>query len=300
MPFADLRSRAPSDFDGMSRSHRKRYMTITLSKLNVATNAPTGTAVGLLTARDGVGNIVPCNFILTKRAGGYFSISGNNLITAWKGSITPGYYSVRVRANGIHTQFRSSADFTVVVVEPLPPTPNSITFISTTASLPDNSVSGTTVAVFSVSMSDDSAFSGTLSAGPASTVAISGGRLLVLARGLSSADDGSHLWGVTATQNGVMVSSSFTVQVARANPPPPPPSGLVAEWTLDRASVSGIVVTDASGNGHAGTVVNGPLTFTTMPPGANFNSGQYVDVPIQVNSAALTVSAWFNAASFVG
>jgi hypothetical protein len=45
-------------------------------------------------------------------------------------------------------------------------------------------------------------------------------------------------------------------------------------------------------------VVNGPLTFTTALPGANFNGSQYVDVPLQVNSGALTVSAWFNAANF--
>jgi Concanavalin A-like lectin/glucanases superfamily len=37
----------------------------------------------------------------------------------------------------------------------------------------------------------------------------------------------------------------------------------------------------------------------TAQPGANFNGSQYVDVPLEVNSAALTVSAWFNAANFM-
>ena len=131
-------------------------MTITLSSLNIAANVPTGTTVGVLTAKDGLGSVVPCNFILIKRAGGYFSISGNNLITAWSGSILPGCYSVRVRANGIYTRFSSSADFTITVVAVVspPPTPTGISFVSTVASLPDNSVAGTTVAVVSVSMSD--------------------------------------------------------------------------------------------------------------------------------------------------
>src|ERR1700751_59460 len=107
-------------------------MTITLSSLNIAANAPTGTTVGVLTAKDGLGRVVPCNFILTKRAGGYFSISGNNLITACNGSILPGWYSVRVHANGIYTRFSGSAHFaiTVAAVVPPPPTPTGISFVS--------------------------------------------------------------------------------------------------------------------------------------------------------------------------
>src|ERR1700756_3023147 len=82
-------------------------------------------------------------------------------------------------------------------------------------------------------------------------------------------------------------------------PPPPPtpplPSGPSAEWTLTQASVSGATVADASGNGNAATVVNGPLTFGAM--GANFNGQQYVDSTLKVTSSALTVSVWFNAAN---
>ena len=76
---------------------------------------------------------------------------------------------------------------------------------------------------------------------------------------------------------------------------PPPPSGPTAEWTLTQASVSGTTVADASGNGNAATVVNGPLTFGAM--GANFNGQQYVDSTLTVTSSALTVSVWFNAAN---
>jgi hypothetical protein len=90
-------------------------MTITLSSLNIAANAPAGTIVGVLTARD-VGSIIPCNFILSKKASGYFAISSNNLVTVWNGSIAPGYYPVRVRAVGINTQFSASATFVISVI----------------------------------------------------------------------------------------------------------------------------------------------------------------------------------------
>jgi hypothetical protein len=135
-----------------------------------------------------------------------------------------------------------------------------------------------------------------LAASPAGTVTISGNKL-VLARALTSADDGSRQWTVAATENGGTVSGSIAVQVTHAipPPPPPPPSGPTAEWTLTQASVSGATVADASGNGNAGTVMNGPLTFGAM--GANFNGQQYVDSTLTVTSSALTVSVWFNAAN---
>ena len=76
---------------------------------------------------------------------------------------------------------------------------------------------------------------------------------------------------------------------------PPPPSGPTAEWALTQASVSGATVADASGNGNAATVINGPLTFGAM--GANFNGQQYVDSTLTVTSSALTASVWFNAAN---
>ena len=77
--------------------------------------------------------------------------------------------------------------------------------------------------------------------------------------------------------------------------PPPPPSGPTAEWTLTEASVSGAAEADASGNGNAGTVVNGPLTFGAM--GANFNGQQYVNSTLTGTPSALTVAVWFNAAN---
>jgi Concanavalin A-like lectin/glucanases superfamily len=54
---------------------------------------------------------------------------------------------------------------------------------------------------------------------------------------------------------------------------------------------------DASGNGNAGKVINGPLTFGAM--GANFSGQQYVDSTLAVTSSALTVSVWFDATSLI-
>jgi hypothetical protein len=110
-----------------------------------------------------------------------------------------------------------------VIASPLLPTPTGVTFVTTTTSLPDNSPAGTAIATFSVSMSDGSSFAGTLGASPTGTVAISGSTRLVLARALTSADDGSQQWMVIATQNEMTVSSSISVQVIPLSPPPPLP-----------------------------------------------------------------------------
>ena len=281
-------------------------MSIVISNLSVTANAPNGTTVGVLAAIDKSGNIIPCNFIL-KKSGGKFAISSNNLITAWTGSLQPGYYSVLIRATGIGTVFSASGNFMVTVSPGSAGTPTGIAFIPAAVSLPDTSLAGTIVATFAVSMSDGSPFAGTLVALPAGTVAISGNTRLVLGRALTLADVGSHQWTVAASQNGETFLGSIQVQVTAISPPPPPapppappppPSGLLAEWTLAQATVSGTAVADVSGNGHTGTVVNGPLTFTSGQPGAAFNgSSQYVDIPLQVNFAAITVSTWFMAGS---
>ena len=177
-------------------------MTITISNLTVPPSAPTGTIIGVLTATD-AGSIIPCNFILSKQSSGYFAISSNNLITVWSGSIALGYYPVRVRAVGINQRFSGAATVIInVIASPLLPTPTGVSFVTTTTSLPDNSPAGTTIATFSVSVSDGSSFAGTLGASPTGTVAISGSTRLVLARALTSADDGSQKWTVIATQNG--------------------------------------------------------------------------------------------------
>src|SRR5262245_7579111 len=101
-------------------------MTISISNSRIAGNAPRHTTVGVLAPTDAPGKIIPLHFILTKKSGGYFAISADELITVWDQSISPGYYSVVVHAVGIQNRFSASATFTVTVtaaVSPPPPAP---------------------------------------------------------------------------------------------------------------------------------------------------------------------------------
>ena len=144
-------------------------MTIIISNLHVADNAPARTVVGALTAMDDKGTVIPCNFMLTKQAAGYFGIFSDNLVTSWAGSIKPGNYPVTVRANGVTTRFSGRAKFTITVTAVTPPpgpVPTGIKFNPVNTSLRDDAVAGTIVATFSVSTSDGSPFSGALAASP--------------------------------------------------------------------------------------------------------------------------------------
>jgi hypothetical protein len=101
-------------------------MTITINNLTVNNNAPQATVIGVLAAYDASGAVIPCTFTATKNSAGFFAISGNSLVTAFSGSISPGIYSVRVRALGPATGFIASAVFNVSVVAwpvPAPPPP---------------------------------------------------------------------------------------------------------------------------------------------------------------------------------
>ena len=98
-------------------------MTIQISNLTVNNNAPRATIIGVLSAYDASGTIIPCAFTLTKNSAGFFAVAGNNLVTAFSGSISPGIYSVRVRALDPTTRFSASAIFNLGVITPLTPPP---------------------------------------------------------------------------------------------------------------------------------------------------------------------------------
>jgi hypothetical protein len=99
-------------------------MTIKINNMTVNDNAPRATIIGVLAAYDASGTVIPCTFTVTKNSAGFFAISGNNLVTAFSGSISPGIYSVRVRALGPATGFIASAIFNVsVIASPAPPAP---------------------------------------------------------------------------------------------------------------------------------------------------------------------------------
>src|ERR1700731_2296884 len=98
-------------------------MTISISNLAANNNVPAGTVIGVLTAYDASSNVIPCNFTLIKNSAGFFSISGNSLVTE-RASILAGIYSVRVHANGTTTRFSGNAVFHVAVnIAPAPPPP---------------------------------------------------------------------------------------------------------------------------------------------------------------------------------
>jgi hypothetical protein len=99
-------------------------MKIIISNLTIASDAPAGTIIGVLTTRDETGNEIPCNYALTKGSVGNFAISGDKLVASWAMPPVVGYYAVRIRAIGISALFNGSAWFTVnVAMSALPPPP---------------------------------------------------------------------------------------------------------------------------------------------------------------------------------
>jgi hypothetical protein len=112
-------------------------------------------------------------------------------------------------------------------------------------------------------MSDDSQFNGQITTnGPLKlehNIIMSS---LVLSRALTSADDGTHTWTVTATQNGVSVSAALTVTIIPASSTDTP-SGITLNPTniaeLPDTSPAGTMLTSVAiamteGTMFAGTV----------------------------------------------
>jgi hypothetical protein len=87
---------------------------ISISNQTVSTNASVGAVVGKLTLLDANRVGLSANFILTKGAVGFFSISGSNLVMM-NTLIPPGFYSVRVSAVGTKAWFDDKAFFTITV-----------------------------------------------------------------------------------------------------------------------------------------------------------------------------------------
>jgi hypothetical protein len=101
-------------------------MAISISNLTIGNNAAGGTAIGVLSAMDATGTVIPCNFVLTKNSAGFFAISDNKLVTAWSGAIAAGNYSVRIQAIGTTSSFSARATFSIAVTAsatPAPPLP---------------------------------------------------------------------------------------------------------------------------------------------------------------------------------
>jgi hypothetical protein len=98
---------------------------------------------------------------------------------------------------------------TTAPVEGAPPTPTAITLSPASATIADNAPAGTVIATVSVTMSDGSQFTGTLTTSDTNFFAISGFNI-VTARAFTSADDGTHSTVITASQGGQSISMKFS------------------------------------------------------------------------------------------
>ncbi|MBV8293492.1 MAG: hypothetical protein JOY55_17070 [Mycobacterium sp.] len=220
-------------------------VTFTPSAVSLPDNAAAGTTVAAVSVSMSDGSAFAGT--LTTSPASVVTMSGNNLVltrgltSADDGSQT---WTVAATQNGV-----TVSGSIQVQVNAASPTPTGVTFTPTVASLPDNAAAGTMVAAVSVSMSDGSAFTGNLAASPAGIVTMSGNNL-VLARALNSADDGSQTWIVTATENGVTVSSSIVVKVTAVKP--------AAAITVDGSGNA----TVSPGASITVAVANGPGTTT--------------------------------------
>ena len=87
---------------------------ISIGNLTVSTKAAAGTIVGQLALLDPNMVGLSANFILTKSAAGFFAISGSDLVTV-NASISPGFYSVNVRAVATSAWMDDKAVFEITV-----------------------------------------------------------------------------------------------------------------------------------------------------------------------------------------
>jgi hypothetical protein len=125
--------------------------------------------------------------MLIQNGGQFFVLS--NAWWKWNGGANP------------NAGFGSSSPSVIPPRCPTPPASISMTLSPSSPTLPDNSPAGTRVCSVSVTMSDGSPFTGTLTTSDTTLFAISGSSV-VTARALTSSDDGPHSTTITATQSG--------------------------------------------------------------------------------------------------
>jgi hypothetical protein len=243
-------------------------MAIRISNLTVSNTAPAGTKIGLLTTTDASGTVIPCNYMLTKGAIGYFTIAGDNLVTAWTAPVTPGDYSVRLRAIGSNTTFKGSATFTVEAgTAAPPPPPPAVSPDGTTSTAPNGPALITTAGTWTWS----SAASGRPNEYNANLngVAAGVGVLMEVANSgqlyVGTANLGWFLW-----ENNGFVASAGPVTPPPPPPPPSPTSPVITvtpntpqlpDTTAPGAVVATYTVTMSDGSPFVGTIGFGPPNF---------------------------------------
>jgi len=92
-----------------------------------------------------------------------------------------------------------------------PPFPVAITLTPSSTTISDTSVAGTILCTVAVTMSDGSAFTGTITSSDTTGFFAVSAPYIVLGRDLTAADIGSHSTDITATQGGVSMTARITL-----------------------------------------------------------------------------------------
>ncbi len=111
----------------------------------------------------------------------------------------------------------------------------------------------------------------------------------------TTASNGTHTLTAVARDAAGNTNTSTAFSVAVANSAPPPSAGLVGAWAFNEGS--GAAVTDASGNGNAGTITGATRTTSGKYGGALSFDGtsNYVAVPDASSldlAGTMTLEAW--------
>jgi hypothetical protein len=160
-----------------------------MADVTLPDNATAGTPIAAVSV--GMSDGSTFTGTLDIESGGMAEIVGNNILVARDLTSADG---------GIHTwSITATQDIAAVKLDAeveIIPVPSAVLFDPDEISLPDNTAANFQLAEVSVEMSDGSAFAGSLVASPSSMVRMDGDNL-ILARGLTSADVGEHIWTVT-------------------------------------------------------------------------------------------------------
>src|SRR5271166_2224242 len=171
------------------------------NQITVPVNAPKGTVIGTLVATNVATSAVdPCDFGIVANPSVYFALTQDGqLLTNWKNPLTTsGNYNVSVYARSQDLAAGYYLPLNIILTAAVP-TPTAISFTPASVTLTDISPTGTFMTTASVTMSDGSQFTGTLSVSGVDFVTTSGLDVMT-SRDLTAADDGSFNAVITATQ----------------------------------------------------------------------------------------------------
>jgi hypothetical protein len=184
-------------------------MLITLDTMGqtIYHGSPLGTVVGTLTTWNTTNN-VPVTGVTYTCTSGDFAISGSNLlVVAWEtqpsaGTVIPLAVTAANASGTLRTQ--------TINIEIEAPDITAITLTPPTFTFSNTAPAGAVLATVEVEMANGADFAGTLTCSPSSVIKMSGNQI-ILARALTSADNGNvtGIWTVSATRQ----NPAFTLTV---------------------------------------------------------------------------------------